>query len=46
MTNKEYWEKPLGGNTYNSQSKKTKKELLKSIENITGKRNFMKKRGI
>ena len=29
MTNKEYWEKRLGGNTYNSQSKKAKKELLK-----------------
>ena len=29
MTNKEYWEKSLGGNTYNSQSKKAKKELLK-----------------
>lgn len=29
MTNKEYWEKPLGGNTYNSQSKKTKKRTFK-----------------
>ena len=29
MTNKEYWEQRLGGSTYNKQSKKAKKELLK-----------------